>query len=65
MRRRITMLVMAAMLALSMTFGGVAFAKQATSFERGCTTVHKGNSTNSQVDSQHRGGANSNNTKAC
>ena len=48
MRRRITMLIVAAMLALSMTFGGVAFAKV------GCTeTFEKGQTTETGVKGSH------------
>ena len=60
MRKRITLLVTALMLALSMSFGGVAFAKQATTFERGQTTTHQGNSENSPVVSCHHGAPGSN-----
>jgi hypothetical protein len=60
MRKRITLLITALMLALSMSFGGVAFAKQAQNFEQGQTTTHQGNSTNSPVVSCHHGSPNSN-----
>jgi hypothetical protein len=60
MRKRITLLLSALMLALSMSFGGVAFAKQAQNFERGQTTTHQGNSTNSPVVDCHHGSPNSN-----
>jgi hypothetical protein len=60
MRKRITLLIAALMLALSMSFGGVAFAKQATTFERGQTTTHQGNSENSPVVSCHHGSEGSN-----
>jgi hypothetical protein len=43
------------MLALSMSFGGVAFAKQAEVFEKGQTTTHQGNSENSPVVDCHHG----------
>jgi hypothetical protein len=43
------LLVTALMLALSMSFGGVAFAKQAQTFEKGKTTTHQGNSEHSPV----------------
>ena len=55
MRKRITLLVTALMMALTMSFGGVAFAKQAQTFEKGKTTTHQGNSTNSPVVECHHG----------
>ena len=55
MRKRISLLIAALMLALTMSFGGVAFAKQATTFEKGKTETHQGNSENSPVVSCHHG----------
>jgi hypothetical protein len=60
MRKRITLLIAALMLALSMSFGGVAFAKQAQVFSGGQTTTHQGNSPNSPVVDCHHGSPNSN-----
>jgi hypothetical protein len=54
------LLVTALVMALVMSFGGPAFAKQAQTFEKGQTTTHKGNSTNSPVVSCHHGSAGSN-----
>jgi hypothetical protein len=60
MRKRVTLLIAALMMALTMSFGGVAFAKQATTFSKGETTTHQGNSTNSPVVSCHHGAPGSN-----
>jgi hypothetical protein len=57
MRKRISLLFVALMLALTMSLGGVAFAKQAETGPQGsgCTTTHQGNSTNSPVVSSNHG----------
>jgi len=57
MRKRISLLFAALMLALTMSFGGVAFAKQAETGPQGsgCTTTYQGNSTNSPVVSSNHG----------
>ena len=60
MRKRVTLLVMAFVMALMMSFGGMAFAKQAQTFEKGQTTTHQGNSENSPVVSCHHGSPGSN-----
>jgi hypothetical protein len=60
MRKRVTLLVMAFVMALMMSLGGVAFAKQAQTFEKGQTTTHQGNSENSPVVSCHHGSPGSN-----
>jgi hypothetical protein len=60
MRKRIALLVTALVMALMMSFGGMAFAKQAETFGKGKTTTHQGNSTNSPVVSCHHGSAGSN-----
>jgi hypothetical protein len=60
MRKRLTLLVMAFVMALMMSLGGVAFAKQAQTFEKGQTTTHQGNSENSPVVSCHHGSPGSN-----
>jgi hypothetical protein len=60
MKKRIALLVTALVMALTMSFGGTAFAKQATTFEKGQTTTHQGNSTNSPVVSCHHGSEGSN-----
>ncbi len=67
MRKRISLLFVALMLALTMSLGGVAFAKQAQEGPQGsgCTTTYKGNSTNSKVDSTNRGGPNSGSSQTC
>ena len=49
MRKRIALLVTALVMALMMSFGGMAFAKQAQTFEKGQTTTHQGNSEHSPV----------------
>jgi hypothetical protein len=61
MRKRITLLAAALMLALTMSLGGMAFAKHAQTGPQGsgCTTTYQGNSTNSPVISSHHGSANS------
>jgi len=45
------------MLALTMSLGGIAFAKQAQTGPQGsgCTTTYQGNSTNSPVVSSNHG----------
>ena len=60
MRKRIALLVTALVMALMMSLGGPAFAKQAQTFERGQTTTHQGNSENSPVVSCHHGSEGSN-----
>jgi len=57
MRKRISLLLAALMLALTMAFSGVAFAKHATEGPQGtgCTTEYQGNSTNSPVISSNHG----------
>ena len=56
MRRVLIVLSLALVMALVMALTvGTGVAKQATSFEKGQTTTHKGNSTNSQVDSCFQG----------
>jgi hypothetical protein len=60
MRKRVTLLVMAFVMALMMSLGGMAFAKQAQTFEKGQTTTHQGNSENSPVVSCHHGSPGSN-----
>jgi hypothetical protein len=60
MRKRISLLIAALALALTMSFGGVAFAKQAQTFEKGKTETHQGNSTNSPVVDCHHGSPGSN-----
>ena len=55
MKKRITLLMAALMLALTMSFGGVAFAKQAQTFGGGKTETHQGNSEHSPVVSCHHG----------
>jgi hypothetical protein len=60
MRKRVTLLVMAFVMALMMSLGGMAFAKQATDFGGGKTTTYQGNSTNSPVVSCHHGSPGSN-----
>jgi hypothetical protein len=60
MRKRVTLLVMAFVMVLMMSLGGVAFAKQAQTFEKGQTTTHQGNSENSPVVSCHHGSPGSN-----
>ena len=60
MRKRETLLVMAFVMALMMSLGGMAFAKQAQTFEKGQTTTHQGNSENSPVVSCHHGSPGSN-----
>jgi hypothetical protein len=51
---------MAFVMALMMSLGGMAFAKQAQTFEKGQTTTHQGNSENSPVVSCHHGSPGSN-----
>ena len=68
MKRIILMLALTALLVLALSMSSVSgFAKQAQTGPQGsgCTTTHKGNSTNSQIDSQHRGGPNSQSTVSC
>ena len=67
MRKRISLLIAALMLALTMSFGGVAFAKQAQEGPQGtgCTETHQGNSTNSPVVDSNRGGPNSQSDVSC
>jgi hypothetical protein len=67
MRKRITLLIAALTMALTMSFGGVAFAKQAQEGPQGtgCTTTHQGNSTSSPVVSSNRGGPNSQSSVSC
>jgi hypothetical protein len=62
MRKRVTLLFVALVMALTMAFGGVAFAKHATTGPQGsgCTTTYQGNSTNSPVVSSHHGSSGSN-----
>jgi hypothetical protein len=57
MRKRISLLMVALMLALTMSLGGIAFAKQAQTGPQGsgCTTTYQGNSTNSPVVSTAHG----------
>jgi hypothetical protein len=57
MRKRISLLIAALALALTMSFSGVAFAKQAETGPQGsgCTTTFQGNSTNSPVVSSNHG----------
>jgi hypothetical protein len=57
MRKRVTVLVTALVMALMMSFGGLAFAKQAQTGPQGsgCTTTYQGNSTNSPVVSSNHG----------
>jgi len=57
MRKRISLLMVALMLALTMSLGGIAFAKQAETGPQGsgCTTTYQGNSTNSPVVSSNHG----------
>ena len=57
MRKRISLLMVALMLALTMSLGGIAFAKHATTGPQGsgCTTTYQGNSTNSPVVSSNHG----------
>jgi hypothetical protein len=55
MRKRVSLLVMALVMALMMSFGGMAFAKQAQTFGGGQTTTFQGNSTNSPVVECHHG----------
>ena len=52
-----TDLMVALMLALTMSLGGMAFAKQAQTGPQGsgCTTTYQGNSTNSPVVSSNHG----------
>jgi len=69
MRKRISLLIAALMLALTMSFGGagVAFAKHAQEGPQGsgCTTQYQGNSPNSPVISSSRGGPNSQSDVSC
>jgi hypothetical protein len=60
MRKRISLLIAALALALTMSFSGVAFAKQAQTGPQGsgCTTTYQGNSTNSPVVSSNHGQGN-------
>lgn len=64
MRRRITVLVVAAILALTMAFAMAtpSFARQAQTGPQGsgCTTTYQGNSVNSPVVSSHHGSSSSN-----
>ena len=57
MRKRILLLVTALVMALMMSLGGMAFAKQAQTGPQGsgCTTTYQGNSTNSPVVSSNHG----------
>jgi hypothetical protein len=57
MRKRISLLIAALALALTMSLSGVAFAKQAQKGPQGsgCTTTFQGNSTNSPVVSSNHG----------
>jgi hypothetical protein len=56
-RKRILLLVTALVMALMMSLGGMAFAKQAQTGPQGsgCTTTYQGNSTNSPVVSSNHG----------
>jgi hypothetical protein len=60
MKKRITLLVVALMMALTMSFGGVAFGKQLQTFDKGKTETHQGNSEHSPVVSCHHGSPGSN-----
>jgi len=57
MRKRVLLLVTALVMALTMSLGGMAFAKQAQTGPQGsgCTTTFQGNSTNSPVVSSNHG----------
>ena len=57
MSKRLVLFVTALMLALMMSLGGMAFAKQAQTGPQGtgCTTTYQGNSTNSPVVSSNHG----------
>ena len=57
MRKRVLLLVTALVMALTMSLGGMAFAKQAQTGPQGtgCTTTYQGNSTNSPVVSSNHG----------
>ena len=57
MSKRLVLFVTALMLALMMSLGGMAFAKQAQTGPQGsgCTTTFQGNSTNSPVVSSNHG----------
>ena len=57
MRKRVLLLVTALVMALMMSLGGMAFAKQAQTGPQGsgCTTTYQGNSTNSPVVSSNHG----------
>ena len=57
MRKRMLLLVTALVMALMMSLGGMAFAKQAQTGPQGsgCTTTYQGNSTNSPVVSSNHG----------
>jgi hypothetical protein len=64
MRRIVLMLTVATLLVVALTItAGTGLAKQATVFSKGELTTHKGNSTNSQVDSCAHG--KSGNGSAC
>jgi hypothetical protein len=60
MRKRVALLVTALVMALMMSVGGMASAKQAQTFSGGKTTTHQGNSTHSPVVSCHHGSPGSN-----
>ena len=61
MKRILLMLSLAAMLVVALAVtAGTGFAKQATQFQKGTTTVHQGNSTNSPVVDCHHGSPGSN-----
>jgi hypothetical protein len=61
MRRIVVILTVAALLVVALTVtAGTGFARQATNFEKGQTTTHQGNSTNSPVVSCTQGKGSSN-----
>ena len=61
MRKRISLLLLALMLALTMSVGSVAFAAKTTTFEKGsCTTTAGMGGGGGEVKDQHHGQCGSN-----